>query len=84
MVTATLNDEQLGFRVPLTISDKIRVNSSSSAEYRERVIDYYIQFSPHATWSGLAEQLYANEYTEALAAAKRFIKRTPGKCVYTL
>ena len=85
MVTATVNDDQLGdwLNVPSSIREAIRGKTSTSAEYRERVIEYIIQYSPHATWSDLAGQLYFNKCPEALAAARRFIKRTPGKCVYT-
>ena len=88
MVTATLDDNQLKYclQVPGSIQDEIREKTSTSAEYRERVIEYYHQYSPCASWGDLAGELYY--YTckcpEALAAARRFIKRTPGKCVYTL
>lgn len=86
MVTATLTDDQLGdcLQVPYAIQDEIREKASTSVEYRERVIEYAIQYSPYATWGDLAGQLYYRECPEALAAARRFIKRTPGKCVYTL
>ena len=86
MVTATIEDEQLGrcLVVPPSIQYKIREKTSSSVEYRERVIEYYIQYSPYATWSDLAGLLYSRDYPEAVAAARRFIKRTPGKCMYTI
>ena len=86
MVTATLDDDQLGvcLRVPDSIQKEIREKTSTSAEYREGVIEYSIHYSPYATWSDLAGELYFNEYHEALVAARRFIKRTPGECVYTL
>ena len=87
MVTATLKDNQLEddiLCVPLSIQNKIRKKTSTSAEYRERVIEYYHRYSPFASWGDLAGELYFNDYHEALAAARRFIKRTPGKCVYTL
>ena len=87
MVTATVNDDKLAGDILLVQSSiwgKIREKTSTSADFREVVIEYYLQYSPYATWTGLAGQLYCEECGEALAAARRFIKRTPGKCVYTL
>ena len=84
MVTATVNDGKLAddvLDVPYFIRKDIREKMSTSADFREGVIEYYIQYSPYATWAGLAGQLYSKECGEALAAARRFIKRTPGKCV---
>ena len=86
MVTATVDDDKLAtiLHVPYSIQGKIREKTSTSAHFREGIIEYYIQYSPYATWDGLAGKLYYEECGEALAAARRFIKRTPGKCVYTL
>ena len=86
MVTATVKDDQLGDCLDVSPSerDEIREKTSTSAEYREGLINYFIQYSPYATWSGLSGRLYRYEHPEAVAAARRFIKRTPGKCVYTL
>ena len=86
MVTVTVNDHQLErcLNVPYSKQDKIREKTSTSAEYREGLINYFIQYSPYATWSDLSGELYDYECPEAVAAARRFIKRTPGKCVYTL
>ena len=85
MVTATVKDHQLGdcLRVPSSKRDEISAKTSTFAEYREGLINYFIQYSPYATWSDLSGRLYYNECPEAVAAARRFIKRTPGKCVYT-
>ena len=86
MVTAKVTDDQLGdiLHVPDSIKRKIREKTSSSAEFREGVIEYYIYYSPYASWNYLAGRLYFNNYTEALAAARRFINKTHGKCAYTL
>ena len=84
MVTATVNDGKLAYdilQLPRSIQDEIREKTSTSADFREGAIEYYIQYSPQATWAQLAGQLYWGECGEALAAARRFIKRTPGKCV---
>ena len=84
MVTASLDDNKLAgiLQVPDSIWDKIREKTSTSADFREGVIEYYVQYSPRATWGQLAGRLYYIEYREALDAARRFIERTPGKCVY--
>ena len=86
MVTATIKDDQLGRCLDVSYSKRreIRENTSTSAEYREGLIYDFIQESPYASWSDLSGRLYEYEYPEAVAAARRFIKRTPGKCVYTL
>ena len=82
MVTATIDDHKLADTILLvskTIQDGIREKTSTSADFREGVIKYYIQYSHQTTWAELAGRLYYKEWGEALAAA-RFIKRTPGKC----
>ena len=81
MVTATVNDGQLPgiLLVPTSIQDEIRKKTSTSADFREGAIEYYVQYSLQATWAELAGRLYYRKYGEALAAARRFIKRTPGK-----
>ena len=85
MVTATVDDNTLVeyiLQVPYSILNEIRRKTSTSADFREGAIEYCVQYSPRATWTELAGQLYRQEYGEALAVARRFIKRTPGKCVY--
>ena len=85
MVTATIDDATLAggiLLVPGFIVNEIREKTSTSADFREDVINYYMQYSHRATWDELAGELYYWECGEALAAARRYIKRTPGKCVY--
>ena len=84
MVTTTVDDDALArviVCVPYSIQEEIREKTSTSADFREGVIEYYIQYSPRATWGELAGELYRHEFGEALAAARKFFKRTPGKCV---
>ena len=81
MVTATVDNNKLPvdiLDVPVSIHYTISEKTSTSADFREGVIEYYIQYSPHATWAELAGRLYYWECVEALAAARRFIRRTPG------
>ena len=86
MVAATVDDDgKLAediLQVPRSIQWEIRKKTSTSADLREGAIEYYAQYSPQATWAELAGELYYWEYGEALAAARRFIKRIPGNCVY--
>ena len=81
MVTATVKDNELGdcLVVPRSIQDNIKKKTSTSSQYREKIIDYYIQCSPSATWIDLIGRLYYWECPEALTAAGRFIKRTSGE-----
>ena len=83
MVTATLDNYDLAniLKVPTTILDEIRKKPSTFADVRERVMEYGVQYSPRATWAELAGELYRRKRGEALAAARKFVKRTPGKCV---
>ena len=70
--------------IPRNKGRELQQQSSTTAEYRERLIDYFLKYSEFASWSDLAGRLYYFEQHEAVAAARRFIKGTPGKCVYTL
>ena len=67
--------------MPGTIQDDMKKKTSTSAEYRKKIIEYYIQYSPGATWSSLTGGLYYWECPKAVVAAKRFIKKTPGNYV---
>ena len=81
MVTATVDDDRLAediLQVPRSIQDEIREKASTSTDFREGIIEYYVQYSHRATWGELAGRLYYEKCREALAEARRFIKRTPG------
>ena len=69
--------------VPYLKCDEIHLQSSTDAQEREGLIHYFLNYSQYASWSGLASRLYYWENHEALSAARRFIKRAPGRCVYT-
>ena len=86
MVTATLDNNYYDLanilKVPNSIlRDEIMKKTSTFSDIRERVMEYGVQYSPRATWAELAGELYRRKRGEALAAARKFIKRTPGKCV---
>ena len=54
---------------------------STAAEERERLIHYYLNYSPYASWNHLAGKLYFRNHGVTLSAARRFIKTEPGKFV---
>ena len=90
-VTATvqLERDELGGRVlgvPRSKREEIHQQSSSAAEERERLIHYYLNYSPYASWSHLAGRLYHRQHHDALSATRKFIKREPGEfmCVITM
>ena len=90
-VTATvpLEHDELGGRVlgvPESKREEIHQQSSSAAEERERLIHYYLNYSPYASWSHLAGMLYRGQHHDALSSTRKFIKREPGefKCVITM
>ena len=85
-VTATvpLKGDKLGgsvLLVPRSKYEKIRRQSSTAAEERERLICYYLNYSPYANWGDLAGRLYRGQHHDALSAARRFIKTEPGEFV---
>ena len=90
-VTATvpLERDELGswvLIVPETKCTEIHQQSSSAVEERERLIHYYLNYSPYASWSHLAGRLYHGQHHDALSATRKFIKREPGEfvCVITM
>ena len=72
--------------VPTSKCREIHQQSSSTAEERERLIHYYLNYSPYASWSHLAGSLYLEQHHDALSAMRKFIKREPGEfmCVITM
>ena len=89
MATVPLEGNELGnwvLRVPESKRKEIHQQSSSAAQERERLIHYYLNYSPYAIWSHLAGRLYRRQHHDALSATKKFIKREPGEfmCVITM
>ena len=80
-VVATVGDDKLGGVLYMAESkrEEFKQRSSTTAEYRERLIEYFIKYSPWASWSDLAGRLYLYDQPEAVAAARTFITQTPGK-----
>ena len=65
--------------------NEIQQQSSTDAQVREGLINYFIKYSECASWTDLADSLYDDEEQhEAVTAAKTFIKQTPGKYIHVL
>ncbi len=67
--------------VPEGKLEEIQQQSSTVAQQRKALINYFIKFTEYASWTDLAISLCHNGHNEAMATAKTFIKRTPGKYV---
>ena len=81
-VVTTLKEDKLGdvLVVPASKREEFRQQSSTTADYRQRLIDYFIKYSHRAaSWSDLASRLYFCEQSAAVEAARAFITQTPGK-----
>ena len=53
-------------------------NCVNKEEQKNQLVQYYVDFSPYASWSRLGGRLlWLEEYT-ALEVAKKFIKAKPG------
>ena len=71
--TATVSEDTLG---------GVLEQPRSKRSEKSKMIEYFIKYSPYASWSFLAGRLYYKREHEALPAARKFIKGTVGKCVY--
>ena len=80
-VVTTLGEDKLGdiLDVPGSKREEFRQHSSTTADYRQRLIDHFIKCSHYADWSDLTSRLYLYEQPAAGEAARAFITQTPGK-----
>ena len=80
-VVATLGGDKLEdvLNMPWSKRDEFRQQSSTTADYRQRLIDYFIKYSHRAAWSDLTSRLYRYEQPAAVEAARAFITQIPGK-----
>ena len=80
-VVATLGENELGNVLEVSVSkrEEFQQQSSTTADYRQRLIDYFIKYSPWASWSDLASRLYLYGTPSSLEAARTFITQTLGK-----
>ena len=80
-VVATLGEDELGdvLYVPGSKRKELQQQSSTTADYRQKLIDYFIKYSPWASWNDLASRLYRHGTPSSVEVAKTFITQTPGK-----
>ena len=80
-VVATVGEDELGdvLVVPQSKRKEFRQQSSTTADYRQRLISYFIKYSHWVGWSDLASWLYYHGQPAAVEAARAFITQTPGK-----
>ena len=80
-VVATVGEDELVdvLNVPFSKWEEFQQWSSTTADYRQRLIDHFIKYSPWVGWSDLASRLYHYEQPAAVEAARAFITQTPGK-----
>ena len=80
-VVATVGEDRLEvvLDVPVSKREEFRQQSSTTADYRQRLIDHFIKYSHWAGWSDLTSWLYYHEQPAAVEAARAFITQTPGK-----
>ena len=80
-VVTTLGEDKLEnvLNVPESKREEFQQQSSTTADYRQRLIEYFIKYSPWADWSDLTSRLYHCEQPAAVEAARAFITQTPGK-----
>ena len=80
-VVTTVGEDELGkvFVVLKSKREEFRQQSSTTADYRQRLINYFMKYSPWADWSELANWLYYYDQPAAVEAARAFITQTPGR-----
>ena len=80
-VVATVGEDRLGdvLNVPESKREEFQQQSSTTADYRQRLIEYFIKYSNWASWSDLASRLYRLGTPSSVEAARAFITQTPGK-----
>ena len=85
-VVATVGEDDVGkgLGVPRGKREEFQQQSSTTADYRQRLIDYFIKYSHWATWSDLASRLCHWGTPSAVEAAKAFITQTPGKTIFVV
>lgn len=77
MVMETVDDFDIYFILKMDVVSLQQFRGGKSM-----AIDYFIKYSPYASWGYLAGRLYWKEEDAALSAARKFIKRKTGMCVF--
>ena len=72
-------------RVPESVRKKLRQECDNDEEHKNELISWWLQYSLYAldSWKWLSGRLLYWEEESALAAAKRYIHKTPGMSVHS-
>ena len=83
-VVATVGEDELEdvLYVPESKRKEFQQQSSTTADYRQRLINYFIRYSHWADWSDFTRRLYFHEQPAAVEAARAFITQIPGKILF--
>jgi hypothetical protein len=65
--------------MPTSVGDKIRAQSESEEERRNRLVDWWLKTSPYASWQWLSGWSHYFGWERAVSAAKRYFQRAPGE-----
>ena len=65
--------------VPQHKIDEIQQQSSTEREKSRAVGEYWVQYVPHASWEGLATELYRSGEERATVMAKQYLPK--GMCM---
>ncbi len=56
--------------LPLSKCKQLRQQYKDDGDYRKKLIEYWLKYSPYASWSGLARRLLYYDEKEALEKVK--------------
>ena len=76
------DDLEYCLQIPYKIREEMREQSSSAIIYRKKLVKYWLNYQPNASWEGLAGRLLYWNQKQALDKVKRNIFR-PKKGINT-
>ena len=66
-------------RIPPSMRNKIRAQSESEEERRNRLVDWWLKISPYASWQWLSGWSHYWEEERVVSATKECFQRAPGE-----
>jgi hypothetical protein len=80
-VLSSVSVEWVGdcLRIPASVRIKIRAQSKSEEERRNRLVDWWLKTSPYASWQLLSGWSHRWGKETAVSAAKKYFERAPGE-----
>ena len=71
-------DAHFCLHIPDCVVEILRKNCFDAEEQRSQLVQYWIDYSPYASWSILGGRLLWLKENTALEVAKKFVKTRPG------